>query len=84
MRCTWGTHYKASMLLDTERGIKTEFDEIVGYVFRKARERKIETPALDFAIRQVRKHVGSTLGVNVERDVTAERPNVDSHLTRVM
>lgn len=81
---TWGARYKASMLLDAERGIKTEFDEIVGYVFRKARERKVETPALDFAIRQVRKHVGSALGANAERDATAERPNMDSHLTRVM
>jgi len=73
---TWGARYRASMLLDVERGSKTEFEEIVGYVFRKAREHKIQTPALDFAIRQVRSYVGSTLGTNAE-DI---RPNYSGEL----
>ena len=61
---SWGGHYKASMLLDVERVSRTEFEEIVGYVLRTARARRVETPALDFATRQVRQYVGSTLGTN--------------------
>ncbi|HLH79688.1 MAG TPA: 2-dehydropantoate 2-reductase [Chthonomonas sp.] len=64
LAAAWGARYKASMLLDVERRSKTEFDDVVGYVLRKARERKIETPALDFAIRQARNHVGSRLGID--------------------
>lgn len=76
----WGPQYKASMLLDVEKRSKTEFEEIVGYVFRKAREHNIETPGLDFAIRQVRNFTGSTLGASTEIFPATERPTVDSHL----
>jgi 2-dehydropantoate 2-reductase len=78
----WGARYRASMLLDMERGSKTEFDDIVGYVLGKARELKVKTPALDFAVRQVRKHVGSTLATNPDNISTLARPGVVvSHLT---
>lgn len=61
---SWGAQYKASMLLDVEKRSRTEFDEIVRYVSAIARERCIETPALDFAIRQVRNYINSTLGAD--------------------
>ncbi|MGH9398369.1 MAG: ketopantoate reductase family protein [Terriglobia bacterium] len=77
----WGPQYKASMLLDVERRSKTEFEEIVGYVFRKAREHDIETPGLDFAIRQVRNFTGSALGSSAKIFPTAERPIADSRAT---
>jgi 2-dehydropantoate 2-reductase len=51
--------YRASMLLDIERGVRTEFDDIVGYVTRKAAEHRIDTPALQFAIRQVSRYLPS-------------------------
>jgi ketopantoate reductase len=47
------------MLLDIERGVRTEFDDIVGYVTRKAAEHRIDTPALQFAIRQVSRYLPS-------------------------
>jgi 2-dehydropantoate 2-reductase len=58
----WGAEYRASMLVDVENGSRTEFDDIVGYILKKARQRRIPTPALEFAIRQVSRYVGSTLG----------------------
>lgn len=61
----WGTEYQASMLVDVEKGSRTEFDDIVGYIIGKARRRKIQTPALDFAVRQVGRYVGSTLGADM-------------------
>jgi 2-dehydropantoate 2-reductase len=61
MAATWGSDYKASMLLDVENQSKTEFDDIVGYVLRKARQHRIVTPALDFAVRQVRRYLGPPL-----------------------
>lgn len=45
--------YRASMLLDIERGSRTEFPDIVGYVRETARHYAVKTPALDFAIRQI-------------------------------
>lgn len=77
----WGRHYKASMLLDVERGSRTEFEEIVGYVLRTARARHVETPALDFATRQVRQYVGSTLGANAEKCAAIEQPDAGLRFT---
>jgi len=55
--------YRASMLVDIEQRAKTEFDDIIGHVQRKSREHNIETPALDFAIRQVTQYIKSLRGV---------------------
>ncbi len=46
--------YRASMLLDLEKGSPTEFEDVAGYVLAKAREHGVETPALDTAARLVR------------------------------
>ena len=62
----WGTEYRASMLVDVERGSRTECDDVVGYVVRKARQRKIPTPALDFAVRQVSRYLASTPDADAE------------------
>lgn len=69
----WGARYKASMLLDVENGARTEFDDLVGYVVVKARQHEIETPALDFAIRQVRNYVGSKLRTTAEQRMAHPR-----------
>jgi 2-dehydropantoate 2-reductase len=70
---TWGARYKASMLLDVESGARTEFDDLVGYIVLKAQQHDIETPALDFAIRQVRNYIGSTLSTTAERRMSPPR-----------
>jgi len=49
--------YRASMLLDIERGSRTEFPDIVGYVRETAQRYDVQTPALDFAIRQVSRYL---------------------------
>jgi 2-dehydropantoate 2-reductase len=58
--------YRASMLLDVERGSKTEFDDIVGYVYRKSMEHGIKVPALEFAMRQVSRYISSSTQIRGE------------------
>lgn len=66
MASAWGAAYRASILLNIDKGSKSEYEEIVGYVFRKARQHSVKTPALDFAVRH--------LGHIVEPELGGEAP----------
>jgi 2-dehydropantoate 2-reductase len=49
-----GKGYKQAMLLDVERGRRTEIEDTAGYIWRLAQENGIEVPYLDFGYQLVR------------------------------
>lgn len=49
-----GKGYKQAMLLDVERGRRTEIEDTAGYIWRLAKENGIEVPYLDFGYQLVR------------------------------
>ena len=49
-----GKDYKQAMLLDVERGRRTEIEDTAGYIWHLAQQNGIEIPYLDFGYRVVR------------------------------
>ena len=49
-----GKGYKQAMLLDVERGRRTEIEDTAGYIWRLAKENGIAVPYLDFGYQLVR------------------------------
>ncbi len=49
-----GKGYKQAMLLDVERGRRTEIEDTAGYIRRLAAQKNIEVPYLDFGYRVVK------------------------------
>jgi len=49
-----GKGYKQAMLLDVERGRRTEIEDTAGYIWHLAQEHGIEVPYLDFGYQLVR------------------------------
>lgn len=49
-----GKGYKQAMLLDVERGRRTEIEDTAGYIWRLARQKNLSVPYLDFGYRVVK------------------------------